>query len=300
MWTSSVGLLAVARALVEVDRIRDRPIEDQFALLQHKSSIADGLGGARGVRHEDDGDVFLLHDLANLAVALLAECLVANAQRLVDDEDLGVDVRADREPDARLHSARVGTHRLIDVVADVGELHDLLLELDDLVLLKAPDLSAQVYVLAARELGVEPCRELEQRAHTTVDDDFAFGREDDTGDHLEHRGLASTVLAHDSDRLASTDDEVEVPVRVDLLERDLVREDAEESVLVASVQLVLLRHAFELDGDLIGSHMRLATARPRFRGAACCRCRCSPQTSRASPGRMRPTRRHLRRTTSCR
>ena len=66
-------------------------------------------------------------ELLHLVDALELEDVVADGEDLVDDEDVGVHADADREAETRLHAARVGAHRLVDVIADIGEADDLVL-----------------------------------------------------------------------------------------------------------------------------------------------------------------------------
>ena len=65
-----------------------------------------------------------LLDLLDAREALALERLVADRQRLVDHQDVGVDVDGGGEGEPHVHAARVGLDRLVDEVADVGEAGD--------------------------------------------------------------------------------------------------------------------------------------------------------------------------------
>ena len=94
---------------------------------------------------------------------------VADREHLVDEQDLGLEVRRDREREADVHAARVALHGRVDELLDAGELDDLVEALLDLAALHAEDRAVQVDVLAAGELLVEARPDLEQAADAAAD-----------------------------------------------------------------------------------------------------------------------------------
>ena len=92
--------------------------------VQPHSAVADRFDFAHGMRHEKDGHATTSHFM-NLTHAALAEIYVANRERFVDQENLGIDVDCygERQPDC--HAAGVGLNRLIHEVADFGKFLDL-------------------------------------------------------------------------------------------------------------------------------------------------------------------------------
>ena len=67
----------------------------------------------------------LARDVAHLAEALLLERRVADRQHLVDEQDLGLEVRRHREGEPHVHAARVALHRRVEEPLDLGERDDL-------------------------------------------------------------------------------------------------------------------------------------------------------------------------------
>lgn len=57
--------------------------------------------------------------------ALLLEVAVAYRERLVDDQDVGLDLGGDGEPQAHRHAGRIGLHRLVDEPFELAEGDDL-------------------------------------------------------------------------------------------------------------------------------------------------------------------------------
>ena len=123
-------------------------------------------------------------------------------EHLVDEEDVGVDVHGDREPEPHVHARRVVPHLHVDELLELGERHDLVEDARRVLLRQTEDRRVHEDVLAAGELGVEAGAELEQRGQPAPGDDLALVRLQDAGDALEQRRLAGAVVAEDPDRRA--------------------------------------------------------------------------------------------------
>lgn len=91
----------------------------------------------------------------HLSHAALAEVDVADRERFVDQENLGVDVDGDGEGEADGHAAGVGFDGLIDEVANFGEGFDFGVAGVDLGGAKAEDGGVEINVFATGEFGVE-------------------------------------------------------------------------------------------------------------------------------------------------
>ena len=86
---------------------------------------------ADGVRDEQDGDAARAQ-FVHLAHAALAEVDVADRQRFIHQQDLGVHVDGHGEGQPHHHAAGIGLHRLVDELADLGERFDVRVALVDL------------------------------------------------------------------------------------------------------------------------------------------------------------------------
>ena len=124
------------------------------------------------MRDEDDRAAALL-ELRDAAEALALELLVAHGEDLVEQEHVGVDVRRDREAEPHVHAGRVGANGQLEVVADAGEVDDLVHAFADLRARETVERAVQEDVLASGELRMEPGAELEQRRDATADVDAA-------------------------------------------------------------------------------------------------------------------------------
>ena len=76
-------------------------------------------------------------ELAELVEALVGEALVADRQHLVDQQHVGIDVDGDGEAEPHVHAGRVGLHRRVDELLELGELDDLVEAPRDLALREA-------------------------------------------------------------------------------------------------------------------------------------------------------------------
>ena len=92
---------------------------------------AEPLDRLEVVADEEDRAALRAH-VVHLAEALLLERGVADREHLVDEEDLGLEVRGDGEREAQVHAARVALHRRVDEPLDLGERDDLVELRDDL------------------------------------------------------------------------------------------------------------------------------------------------------------------------
>jgi hypothetical protein len=167
------------------------------------------------VRDEDDRAAPLL-ELEHLAEALSLEGLVADGEHLVEQQHVRVEMRRDREAEPHVHPRRVRAHRPVDRLLELGESDDLVEALADLRALQPVDRTVQEDVLAAREVGVEACAELQQRADPPPDGDAAPGRLDDPGDQAQQRRLPGAVPADEADGLARLDRQRHVLQRDDV------------------------------------------------------------------------------------
>ena len=101
--------------------------EPQAATLPFCSQIAwraEGGDVVHGVRAEEQRAA-AGGEFEEPVDALLLEVAVAHRERLVDDQDVGLDLRGDREAEAHRHAGRIGLHRLVDEFVELAEGDDL-------------------------------------------------------------------------------------------------------------------------------------------------------------------------------
>ena len=108
-----------------------------------------------------------LQKAAQVAHALLDEEGVTHSERLIDYQDIRVDIRDDCKGESHEHAAGIGFQRLVDKLTDVGKGHDVLVSRLNLRGRKAQYGRIHVHVLAARELWIKPRAEFKERANTT-------------------------------------------------------------------------------------------------------------------------------------
>ena len=94
---------------------------------------------------------------------------VPDGEHLVDEEDLGLEMRRHGECEPDGHAARVALDRRVDELLDARELDDLGELLLDLPALHPEDGAVQEDVLAPGQLGVEAGADLEQAPDAPAD-----------------------------------------------------------------------------------------------------------------------------------
>src|SRR5689334_7818107 len=101
-------------------------------------------------------------DLTHLAKTLLLELRVADRQHLVDDQNLGLEMRGNREGQPDVHPAAVALDRRVEKLLGAGKRHDVIELARDLRARHAENRAVQEDVLAARQLGMKARSDFEQ------------------------------------------------------------------------------------------------------------------------------------------
>ena len=195
---------------VGVDDFLRRPDLHEVAMTEPGDPVAQVLHRRQAVADEHDGLALVAH-LGELLVALALEGLIADRQHLVDQQDVGVDIDGDREPEPDVHARRVVLHRLVDEGADAGEVDDLVEAAPELLLGEPEDGPVEEDVFPAGQLGVESGTQLEQRRHLPVDRHRPHVGTEDLGQAFEHGALARAVLSDQAEGLPLVDLERHVP-----------------------------------------------------------------------------------------
>ncbi len=140
--------------------------------------------------------------VVHLAQTFLLKPRIAHRQHLVDDQDLGLEVRGHGERQPHVHAAGVVLHGRVDELFDFGERDDLVELPFDFRPLHAEDRAVQEDVLAAGQLGMEAGADFEERSDAADDARAAARRRRDARQNLQQRRLARAVAADDADDLS--------------------------------------------------------------------------------------------------
>ena len=143
--------------------------------------------------------------MINLINALFFELTVADTERFIDDQNLRFDADIDGEPQSRLHAARIGTGRLIDVISEICEFDDLRFQFTDFLVGKPHQLPSEIDIFTPRKLRIKARGQFQQRADTSVNRNLAGCRICYACNHLENGGLAGAVFAEQRDRFPLLD-----------------------------------------------------------------------------------------------
>ena len=94
--------------------------------------------------------------------AALLECLIADTEHLVHEENLRAEMRRNREREPHVHTARIALDGSVDELLELGEFDDLVIPCPDLGALHSKDRTVQKHVLSARQLRMKAGSNLEQ------------------------------------------------------------------------------------------------------------------------------------------
>ncbi len=162
--------------------------------------------------HQDSGS---LDQTLQPRLRLLEEVGVDRADALVEQQDLRVDAgdHAHRQPHP--HTGRVGAQRHRQVLAEFGELGDLV-DLGRHLLAGLPqEQPADDDVLVAGDLRVHADAEVENRCDTATYGRRAAGRLVDSRQQPQQRGLARAVVSDQADPVAHLQRQRDVAQRLD-------------------------------------------------------------------------------------
>lgn len=158
-----------------------------------------------------------LTDFLHLPNCFLLELGITDGEDFIYYKDLGVEVGGDGEAEADGHTAAVAFDGGVDITLAAGEVDDFVEFAGNLGLSHAHDGTVHVDILTAGHLGVEAGADLKQGGNAATGLDAASGRGGDTGEELQQRGFAGTILADDANDVALLDLEVDVLQCPDIL-----------------------------------------------------------------------------------
>ena len=139
----------------------------------------------------------------DLAHASLAEIDVADRERFIHHQNLGVKVDRDGEGQANDHAAGISLDGLVDEVADLRERFDFGKAAIHFLGGETQNRAIQIDVVAAGEFRIESGAEFEQRGDASVDGGGPGGGLKNSGADLQQGALAGSVFADDTERLAA-------------------------------------------------------------------------------------------------
>jgi hypothetical protein len=181
--------------------------------IQHEGrAIGQALDQAEIVRDQKYGDV-LAPQLLELLHAPAGEDRVADGQRFIDNQDLGIDVNRGGKCEADIHAAGVLFHRAIDELADFGESFDARKRLVQFLARQSQDLAIEIHIFAAAEFGIEAGAQFEQRRDAPGAVHPAAGGLQNAADDLQQSAFSRSVRPKKREHFTLLDAQVDVSER---------------------------------------------------------------------------------------
>ena len=205
--------------------------------------------------HQNSG---ALDETLQPRLSLLQEVRVDCADSLVQKQDLGIDAGDHPHRQPHPHAGGVGAQGHRQIIAELGEVRDLV-DLGQHLLAGLPEKqSADDDVLETGDLGVHPDAEVEHRGHASVHGGDPAGRLVDPGQQPQQRGFAGAIVPDEPHPVAEFQRHGDVPQRLDDDNIGLVASDraaglAEERLLQRARLRVEDR---KLDPRVVGFNVR--------------------------------------------
>ena len=229
-------------------------------MLQEQGLIAERVHGVDVVTDEQNG-LAPAPELLDAVEGLQREPGIADRQRLVDDQDVGVDRGGHGEGQPGLHAARIGPERLVDHVAQLGEIDDLVKAAPDLLPAQPEAQPAQEDVVASAVLRVKSGPEFQDRGDPAAGVDLAAGRLQRAGDEAEEGAFPGPVASQHTHNAATRHRERDTVERPKLGVPLAARQALQEHVARPPPDLEDLGEV----GDVEGEAAHRAFPKPGFR-----------------------------------
>src|SRR5690606_39123496 len=109
---------------VTIQDLAGRAIHNEFSVTEEDGARAKGLDCRCGMGYEQHRRS-VIHHRTDCRVALGLKELVTNGKSLIDDQNLGIKMHLDGKSKPYKHTAGIGFHRLVKVIPNIGEFHDI-------------------------------------------------------------------------------------------------------------------------------------------------------------------------------
>ena len=141
----------------------------------------------------------MLRKILDKSIAFGAKSLVTDREGFVDDQNIGVGMRADSKGEPRRHPARIEFDRLIKEIADPGKGGNRGESCLDSGTPHAQNGTADQGIFPACQFMIEPGPERQNWRHPAVDADSSMRRQGDPANDLQQSGFAGAVAADNAD-----------------------------------------------------------------------------------------------------
>ena len=201
--------------------------------------------------HDDRRAVFA--NLLHAAVALGLEKDIPDRERLINDQDLRLDVDRKRKCQTHEHTARVRLDRLIDEVANLGKIENLRQLCIHLFFGISHHRTVHIDIFDTGVVLVKSGSQLQQRRNFAAHRHLAGRRRENAGNDLKDRRFTRTVRTDDADRLTFFNRKGKIAQRVEILVVFFMA-DAQRFLQPVDrfiIQPVYLGHIFHFDRVLL-------------------------------------------------
>ncbi len=169
----AVFLLGFARILIELDNLCRFAARADATAIHPDDPVTQGRDLLHVMRNHDQ--CAAAPEQFHEGEAFASESGVADGQGLIDDQDVGFGVNADREGQPRAHAGGIEPHRLIEKRTDRGKLGDRWYPPKYIRPAQSKDRATNQHILAARHLPIESGAKRQDRGDPSCHADFPAG-----------------------------------------------------------------------------------------------------------------------------
>src|SRR5437868_3713552 len=142
------------------------------------------------------------HDLGHYAQSFFLKLYISDGQHFIDHENIGLEVRGDRESEPHVHSARVALYRRIEKFLDICKANYLIEFSLYFCATHAEDRTIEKYVFASGQFRMKAGANFQQARDPPLHGHTSFRRFGDSRQYFQQRALAGTITADDPHHVA--------------------------------------------------------------------------------------------------
>ncbi|BBO67070.1 hypothetical protein DSCA_10000 [Desulfosarcina alkanivorans] len=135
-------------------------------------------------------------------ITLLPEKHIPHCQSLINDDNRGIDVRLNRKGKAQKHTAGECFYRLVDELANVGEVNDLIIPGFDFFFGESQNAPIQKNVIAPRKIRIKATSKFQQCGDAAIYRHVTTCSRQSSCYDLEKGTFAASITANDAECFA--------------------------------------------------------------------------------------------------
>ena len=182
---------------VEIDHLLGATFRKLFSFVEKNNPIAVFSDTAQVVAYEQNGLTHFL-ELLEFSVTFCLEKYITYGKRLINDQDLRIDIDGHRKSQTHEHTTGVCFYRLMDKLSNICKIQDRLQLGINLLSGKTDHTSVEIYILKSGIFSVKSCSKLQKSGNPSIYGNFSTCRRKYACDDLQDRRFTRSIGSDDS------------------------------------------------------------------------------------------------------